>query len=226
MKEILTILEKLPITKKVDPGCILSASRISMPIFVMFERDEVILHPGQQSDALYVLCEGNASAYSSDPDKQVLLRSFKPYEIFGVSNLFTDQPFVTRVVAKTSCRVLVLSKSFLTHLIDNDATVRYQYIAFIARKTLFLNQKISCLTAGCAENRLAVWLSANASDEQVTLDIPMNALCTMLDIGRASLYRAFDKLEADGFIKRENKIVYLLDREHMLHFYKGKETSL
>ena len=226
MKNIQAILEKLPITKGANAACVKAAALVCMPIFCDYERDQVILSPGQQSNALYVLCNGSAAAYSSDTDKQVLLRSFKPYEIFGVSNLFTEHDFVTRIVAKTPCRVLVLSKAFLTHLIDNDATVRYQYIGFIAQKTLFLNQKITCLTAGCAENRLAVWLNANAGDEQVTLDIPMNALCTMLDIGRASLYRAFDKLEADGFIKRDNKIVYLLDREHMLHFYKGKESSL
>jgi predicted transcriptional regulator len=48
----------------------------------------------------------------------------------------------------------------------------------------------------------------------------MNALCTMLDIGRASLYRAFDKLERDGFIIRQQKTVRLLERDRMLHYYK------
>lgn len=220
MKQILNILEKLSITAQADKANIAAAAQISMPTFMQIKRDEVILAPGQKSDALYILCKGHAAAYSADSDKQVLLRTFDPYEIFGISNMFTSKPFATRVIAKIDCTVLVLHEQFLTYLIDHDSKVRYQYIAFLAQKTLYLNQKISCLTAGSAEQKLAYWLDANAKDQVVYIDIPMNALCTMLDIGRASLYRAFDKLEHDGFITREQKTVRLIDRDRMLHNYK------
>ncbi len=220
MDQIQQILEKLPITAGAETKTIAAAAQIDTPEFISLARDSVILSPGQPSDELYVLCEGTAAAYSADSDKQVLLRVFSPHEIFGISNLFTDSPFATRVVAKTDCKVLVLRKPFLTYLIDNDSTVRYQYIAFLAQKTLYLNQKISCLTAGSAEQKLAFWLDAHANDGIVTLDLPMNALCTMLDIGRASLYRAFDKLEQDGFINKEHKTVRILHRDRMLHHYK------
>lgn len=219
MDQIYLILEKLPITSSASAQSINAALKTAVPEFIHIPHGENILSPGTQSDALYVLCEGNAAAYSADSDKNVLLRTFAPYEIFGISNLFTDQPFATRVKAKTDCTVLVLQKPFLTYLIDHDSEVRYRYIAFLAQKTLYLNQKISCLTAGSAEQRLAYWLDANAKADTVQLDMPMNALCTMLDIGRASLYRAFDKLEQDGFIIREQKTVRLLDRVRMLHNY-------
>ena len=219
MKDIIKILSSLPITKGADNTCITSACLLSEPEFHNYEKGQVILPPGQQSDALYVLCEGSASAYNHEHDKNILLRSFKPYEIFGVSTLFTEHPFATMILARSQCSVLVLPKEFLTYLIDNDSTVRYQYIAFLAEKTLFLNKKISCLTAGSAEQKLAFWLDANAEQDELILDIPMNALCTMLDIGRASLYRALDKLEVDGFIAREQKKIRLLDRDHMLNHY-------
>ena len=220
MKQILQILNQLPITQGADMQIIMAAAQISVPEFVQYERDSIILSPGKLDDALYVLCKGSAAAYSADRDKHVLLRVFSPYEIFGISNLFTDKPFATRIIAKTDCTLLVLHRPFLTYLIDQDSNVRYQYIAFLAQKTLYLNQKISCLTAGSAEQRLAFWLDAHATDDLITLDIPMNALCTMLDIGRASLYRAFDKLEQDGFIIKKQKTVRLIDRDRMLHHYK------
>ncbi len=220
MKPIIPILERLPITACASNQNIIAAAQVAMPEFLQIQRGETILSPGLPGDALYVLCEGNAAAYSADADKPVLLRTFSPFEIFGISNLFTDQLFATRIVAKTDCTVLVLQKPFLTYLIDHDSTVRYQYIAFLAQKTLYLNHKISCLTAGSAEQRLAYWLDANAEDDVVHMRIPMNALCTMLDIGRASLYRAFDKLEHDGYIIREQKTVRILDRNRMLHNYK------
>ena len=220
MKEILEILDSLPITSGADSTCLLAAADVSTPKFLMIDRGAIILSPGQIEDALYVLCDGSAVAYSADEDKQVLLRTFVPYEIFGISNLYTDLPFATRIVAKSDCRVLVLHKTFLSYLIDHDSRVRYQYISFLAQKTLYLNQKISYLTAGSAEQRLAYWLDSNACGDVVSIQIPMNALCTMLDIGRASLYRAFDKLERDGFIIRQQKTVRLLERDRMLHYYK------
>lgn len=220
MEKIFDILEQLPITHGAGREAIMQASKVSMPCFREYGKREIILAPGQLTSSLCVLCQGHAAAYSADDAHQVMLRSFKPYEIFGISNLFTSLPFATKVQARTSCCVLILDQAFLSYLIDNDATVRYQYIAFLANKTLYLNQKIACLTAGSAEQRLAFWLDAQATNNLVQLEIPMSALCTMLDMGRASLYRAFDRLEADGFIIREPKKIRLLDRDLMLNFYK------
>lgn len=219
MQQLYQILEQLPILNGVQRASILQACRVSKPELREYGKGEIILTPGQPTDALYVLCRGRASAYSAEDVHALMLRDFKPYEVFGVSNLFTDLPFATKVTAQTPCTVLLLNRPFISYLIDNDVSVRYGYIAFLANKTLYLNQKIACLTAGSAEKRLAFWLDARSADNSVALDIPMTALCTMLDMGRASLYRAFDRLESDGFIKREGKTVYLYHRDDMLSFY-------
>jgi len=219
MKELYEILEKLPITQGAQNESIARACKICMPQFQEYVKGEMLLSPGEFTHKLCVLCEGNAVAYSAENGHSVVLRSFKPYELFGISNLFTDSPFATKVVAKSPCTVLILDKCFLSYLIDNDKTVRYQYIRFLAEKTLFLNQKIACLTAGSAEKRLAVWLNAQANHDSVSLEMPLNSLCMMLDMGRASLYRAFDQLEQDGFIKRDGKQILLYHREDMLSFY-------
>ena len=47
----------------------------------------------------------------------------------------------------------------------------------------------------------------------------MGALALMLDIGRASLYRAVDTLVSDGFIVKDGKSFILSDREKMLKNY-------
>ena len=219
MENLYDILEKLPITKGADKLNIDRARHTCSPIFCDYHKGDVIIAPGQLTNQLCVLCSGRANAYSADDKHTVMLRGFKPYEIFGVSNLFTDLPFATRIVAATECKVLIMDRKFLSYLIDNDQTVRYQYIAFLAQKTLYLNHKIACLTAGSAEKRLAFWLDAQAAQDTLTLEVPMSTLCTMLDMGRASLYRAFDQLEKDGFISRRGKIIRLYHREDMLSFY-------
>jgi CRP-like cAMP-binding protein len=219
MKLILEILGVLPITKGADRRNVENAALISKPYFRDCCKGEVIMSPGEMADQIYVLCSGKAIACSPDSTHTVTLRSFQPYELFGISNLFANQPFATKVTACTDCTILVLDSQFMSHLIDHDRSVRYEYISYLAQKTLYLNKKIACLTAGSAEQRVARWLDNQAQDDTVAINVPMSTLCTMLDIGRASLYRAFDCLENDGFIKREGKVVFLYNREKMLSFY-------
>jgi DNA-binding FadR family transcriptional regulator len=47
----------------------------------------------------------------------------------------------------------------------------------------------------------------------------MSALSEMLDVGRASLYRALAKLEGDSLILRDGKTITVLDRDAMLSKY-------
>ena len=94
----------------------------------------------------------------------------------------------------------------------------YSYISFLSERIKFLNRKILYYTAGSAERRLALYLTSFPSDT-VTPDLPMNALADLLDIGRASLYRAFDRLSEDGFITRDQNTVIIIDREKMKNFY-------
>ena len=41
----------------------------------------------------------------------------------------------------------------------------------------------------------------------------------MLDIGRASLYRALDKLEAEGFIRRAGREITVVSQDAILQKY-------
>jgi len=94
-----------------------------------------------------------------------------------------------------------------------------EYISFLSGRIRFLNRKIAFYTSGSAERRVALYLSSFNSDE-IEPDIPMNSLCELLDIGRASLYRAFDKLTDDGFIKRDGDKINIVNRQAMLDYYK------
>ena len=85
--------------------------------------------------------------------------------------------------------------------------------------TEHLNRKIRYLTAGSAERRLALYLSSFES-ETVELDASISSLSELLDIGRASLYRAFDTLIADGYIQKDGRTIHILDPDAMIQDYQ------
>ena len=70
-----------------------------------------------------------------------------------------------------------------------------------------------------AERRLALWLISEESNT-VTLPASLSAFSDMLDIGRASLYRALDKLEGEGLIRREGRKITVISQDEILKKYQ------
>ena len=187
-----------------------------------FSSSDTICEPHVLLKSIGIILCGSALVLSSDSDRHVLLRRLMPGDIFGVSSIFSkDYSFVSKIVAKGNCSVAFIADTAMSELLENDSTVLYNYINFLSDRIRFLNKKIRFFTSGSAERRLALYLDSFKSDK-VTLEESMSALADMLDIGRASLYRAFDRLAADGFIVREKDIITLTDPSKMVNHYNDK----
>ncbi|MBE6600521.1 MAG: Crp/Fnr family transcriptional regulator [Ruminococcaceae bacterium] len=187
-----------------------------------FSSGETICEAHSVLRSIGIILSGSAVAMSQDRERNVLLRRFAQGDIFGVSGVFgEDEKFVTRISAKGPCSVAFISANGLRELIENDKNVLYNYIGFLSDRIRFLNKKIKFFTSGSAERRLALYLDSFGEDE-FTIEESMSALAEMLDIGRASLYRAFDSLTADGFIIRDKDKIHVLNREKMINYYNER----
>lgn len=175
---------------------------------------------GEDMRALGVILEGRAEICSADSGHCVILREIGAPGVFGAASLFCDGPDpMSRIVAKTACRVLFFSLEEVRALLGRDEGFRDAYLAFLAGRVRFLNRKIRCFTAGSAERRLALWLCSEEGNT-VTLPASLTALSDMLDIGRASLYRALDKLEGEGLIRREGRTITVISQDEILQKYQ------
>ena len=186
-----------------------------------YEPSSHIYEPKSYKKCIGFVLSGKVVVHSSDASRQVLLRTFEAGEMFGVAALFAnDVDFATNISAKTECDVLFIGDTVIYSLIENDSSVRRNYLTFLSEKIRFLNRKITFFTAGSAERKLSLYLLGLPREEsKVKLSISMSALSDMMDLGRASLYRAFDRLCEDGFILRDGKTVILLDPDKMREYY-------
>lgn len=166
-----------------------------------------------------ILLSGRATVTTPDPAREALLRYLDAGELFGIAQLFDDAPSVSVIRAKGRCRVFFLTSSAMRALLEQDHVFLAQYLAFLSGRIRYLNQKIGYLTAGSTERRLALYL-ASRGEERIELDASISALSDLLDVGRASLYRAFDRLSADGFLQKEGRTLTLLDVRGMLRAYQ------
>ncbi len=170
--------------------------------------------------ALGILLAGRASILSSDEEKHVILRNVTAGEVFDAAVLFLiDPPPMSRIVALTDCTTLFIEASAVRALMTRSPAFLDAYLTFLAERVQFLNRRIRCYTAGSAERRLALYLADNC-DESGTLTVSLSALSRILDIGRASLYRALDKLEADGIICHDGRHITLLSHTRLLTQYQ------
>ncbi len=214
------MLKTLPLFKGADETLLLSAIEEEKFVCKVFCSGETIYSPEEDEKRLIILRSGKADVYSADEARSLLLRTLEPGKAVGVANLFSNERFVSRIIADKKCETVEIAAESFGKLLEQDSVMLYNFISFLSNKICLLNKKIVYLTAGSAERRLAVFLDTRASEIGSDIfPIQMNALCEMLNLGRASLYRAADKLEADGCIKRDGKQITIVNKELMLSKY-------
>ena len=184
------------------------------------EAGEEICSPESRPHFVGILLEGRATVNSADGARAVRLRTVGKGATFGVATLFAEEnPFPTRITAATRCRVLLIEAAAFRRLLLADRAAAEAFMTFLCDRIVYLNKKIASFTAGSAERRLALFLCDNECDGICSIDVSYSTLSEMLDIGRASLYRALDALEAEGLILRRDRTVTLTDKQALLAKY-------
>ena len=185
---------------------------------------DVIFPDSESEGCLCLLWSGDARVYArtADSSHTALLRTMRPGALFGVHCIFNaDMAPQSTIVAHSHCSVLLIPGAVWEEILVSHPETMKRYLRFLTQRIEFLNQKIQYLTAGCAERRLSLYLISQIPEDEVAtrLDISAVSLADLLDLGRASLYRAMDRLSADGFLTRDGHIYTLHHREQLLTHY-------
>ena len=185
---------------------------------------ETVFPCDETEKCLCVLWNGRARVYSksSTPTHTFLLRTMEAGAIFGVHAIFnSDISPQSYIIADRPCRVLLIRAELWETMLISHAPTMAHYISFLTKRIEFLNRKVQYLTAGSAERRLSLYLLSQIDADGVPtrLDVSAVSLADLLDLGRASLYRALDKLTSDGFLSRDGHTYMLHNREALLTHY-------
>ncbi len=181
-----------------------------------FPKGVDIYRPDQYRRAMGVLVQGRAQVFKPEGESPVPLNLLGPGQIFGVASLFhASQQYVTQIQS-LGCVVLFFSEEALRALFAQSTEFTMRYIAFLTERICFLNHKIDAFTAGSALEKAARGLLTRWQEQGGEGEITfVNAahMARALNMGRASLYRAFDALEELGLIQRRERQIQVLDRK-------------
>ena len=143
--------------------------------------------------------------------RSLLLKTIGPGQCFGAAALFCPaEDYVTTVQAETAALLVFLPHQWLVRLFETYPQASVAYIAFLSQRIRFLNRKIDSFTAPSAQEALCRHLLAIQQDGVARISGGYSQLARSLNMGRASLYRALDALEAEGRIRRDGKAIRLL----------------
>lgn len=175
------------------------------------ERGQVIYTPSDFRRSLGILLSGSVQVTKGD----LIVNVLRAGEVFGAAALFNRcEGYVTTLTARSACRVVFFPQELVQRLIRSDAGVSLAYITYLSGRIHFLNGKIEGLIAGSARQKLGQYL-LRAMDEQGRVCTSATEMARRLNLGRASLYRAFEALEGQGAICRQGKVITVLDTEKL-----------
>lgn len=136
---------------------------------------------------------------------------FEP-SLIGFATLFDkNEAYISTVVAKAETTLLFFSENSVENLINESPAFSKRTIKILTEKLRYLNRRIDFYTASGAEGKLHAYLISVAGDKGF-VELPMTKLSEILDIGRASLYRAISVLEENGYIKKQGKKIFLIKK--------------
>lgn len=208
MYNIIEIFKNIFLFKNISQKDIENCSLFSGCEIKTYNKNETMLSANTEKQ-IGILLEGKATIISND--EGVVIKKLVVGDVYGVAILFDDPHYSTKVLSSsTKTTVLTLNREFVQKCIEYNSQISFNYIEYMAKKISFLNSKISSYTAKTAENKLYAYLLQLPRDKnKIVLKTDFSGIAKMIGIGRASLYRAFEKLENDGLIIKNNKEIIL-----------------
>ena len=187
-----------------DPRCYL----------VEYDKNDIIYERQAYHKSLGVILSGKIRA---EKENGFYLSSLHAGDLFGAAAMFHEgKGYINRLVAMNRCSVFYIPQEVLQWIMRRDYRIAETYISYLSGRILFLNQKLDVLSAGSADQKLAMYLLRNGD-----ISCTMTELSGQLNLGRASLYRAIEALEAADLIRQEQKKIHILDIERLQDYIKG-----
>lgn len=174
---------------------------------VSYKNGAVVFSRENYQKALAVICRGQLLSSKKVGGNELLLRTMKPGDVFGIAGLFGDDtPYVSEIVAKTDSVLVLFSEDLLKKIFLYDPYCSIAYIKFLSAKVRYLSMRLDDFVTPNAYGKLALYLFENNG-----FCGSMSTLAKTLGFSRMTLYRNLDLLISEGFIKKNGKCIEITD---------------
>ena len=173
-------------------------------------RGEVLFAPEHFTHSLGLVLSGRVRVTRGD----LFVDSLGPGDWFGAAALFNGrEEYPSTLTAQSECQVMFFSQETVETLMERWPQAARNYIGYLSGRICFLSDRVNSLAAGSAEEKVEQFLLRRADENGVTT-VSAASIAKALGLGRASVYRAFERLEERGAIVRSGKQISLTGSNH------------
>ncbi|MFP5110399.1 Crp/Fnr family transcriptional regulator [Neobacillus sp. C211] len=183
-----------------------------------FEQGELICSQGEASQYLYVLVKGKVKIYTSSPEGNTLILSFKkPLEVIGDIEYVRGIEIINTVEAVSPVWMIGIHHRWLKKYGSDHAPLLQFLLDIITRKFHLKNNSMSFNIMYPVEVRLASYLLSVSFDEADSLNknqlsISIKDAANLIGTSYRHLNRVITQICAEGLIERNRGSILVKDR--------------
>lgn len=178
-----------------------------------------IIQHRDQTNSVYALANGQVEVkIYSNTGKVVDIRVIEAGNTFGEYSAIDGKPRSATVEAKTECLVGTISGSDFVDLLKKDPAIGFQYVVQMVGQVRDLTQRMVELSTLAVKHRIHAELLRlvrrevpNGASVRISPKPTDNDIANRIATDRASVTREMLRLAKSGLIRRDGRVLHVLD---------------
>lgn len=193
-------------------------------------RGEVLFMAGDDAAGLFVIAEGAVRAYREGLDgREQVIHVERAGATIAELPIFDDRPYPSTVAAEEETLVLFIDKRDVKRLCLEHPNIALAALKLLAGRLRRCAELVEALSLREVDQRLAHWLLSAArirgtrADEvlQFTLHLTNQQIAARIGSVREVVSRAFTRLQQNGLISVEGRVVQIPDEDALAIYADG-----
>lgn len=206
MTETTEILKNIPLFAHLDEEQreLLASARTTR----RYPKSVIVLHEGDQSNALYFVNSGQVKVSKINEDgKEVVICILAEGDHFGEMSLIDDQPRSASIITKTSCEFTLIRKQDFEQMLADNPQLTLAVMRSLCQRLRAADRSIESLALMDVYGRIARLLLDSAVEHGDKLMVPgkltHKEIAQMVGSSREMVSRIFKDLTDGGYISKD-----------------------
>jgi CRP-like cAMP-binding protein len=222
MKKYLDLLKDVSLFENINSEDIPEMLHCLKAVKKDYPKDTFIRREGDTVDFIGIVLEGTIQILQDDYNgKRTITAAFGPGAMFAEAFACASiSVFPINILAATDCVILLLNKKQIFHQHDSSCHFHDQLIEnllkIVARKNIFLNQKLGYISHKTTREKLLAFLNDQAKQHhsnEFTIPYARQALADYLGVERSAMSAEISKLQKDGVLETHRSYFRLLENQ-------------
>lgn len=182
-----------------------------------FDKGSFLKRAGESLSYFGFVVSGNAQVFIYDAaGNKIIMTALGPGSTFGQSMCFLGNKNDVYISAISDLTIIALSVDRIKNPNLNKSAIDNKlfnaFIADLAKRTLFMNQRIQVLSQITTREKILTFLSSYTKNPDGSITIGMNRedMASYLGVNRSALSRELSQMKASGLIDYEKNIFKIL----------------